>query len=100
MARRAREIGIRVALGARRREVIWQTLREGLIVAVPGLIIGVVMAAASTRLLAPFVFGVTADDPVRLVIVSLALLLTVSAAALLPARRAATLDPMISLRAE
>jgi ABC-type antimicrobial peptide transport system permease subunit len=98
--RRSREIGIRLALGARRSTVVWDAIREAALVGTAGVILGVASAAATSRVLSPFAFGVAADDPLRLLAVSIVLFVTVCLAAVLPARRAATLDPMLTLRAD
>jgi predicted permease len=100
VTRRSREIGIRIALGAKRRAVVAGALREAVLVGAAGVAAGAVAAAASTTVLAPFSFGVAADDPARLIAISALLFVTVCLAALLPARRAATLDPMTTLRTD
>jgi ABC-type antimicrobial peptide transport system permease subunit len=100
VARRTSEIGVRMALGAQRRQVLWLIERQVVILAVAGLAIGVPMAIAVAPLVGSLLFGVAPTD--RLVIVSAAALMLVAAvsAGFLPARRAATIDPLRALRAE
>jgi len=100
VARRTREIGIRMALGARRGTVVWAVLREVCLLAAIGLTIGVPIALGSSRLIASFLFGVKPNDPRAL---ALAAAILVSAALLAgygPSRRASRVDPMIALRHE
>jgi ABC-type antimicrobial peptide transport system permease subunit len=100
VTRRTREIGIRMALGAEARQVLGQVLREGMALAAMGVAIGHLGAFFATRLLASLLAGVNPHDPSALVAVSLALGLAALAANLLPARRAAAVDPMQALRFE
>jgi putative ABC transport system permease protein len=97
---RTREIGIRMALGARPRQVMLPVVREGLTLALVGVAIGLAGALAAAQLLAAFLFGVRATDPPTFIAVSLLLLSVAGAASYLPARRALKVDPMIALRAE
>jgi predicted permease len=97
---RAREIGIRLALGAKPAQVLRTILRDGLRITAAGVIVGLVGAWASVRLVASLLFGLTPHDPVTL-IAAVALLTAVAVlASLLPARRAAATDPMTVMRAE
>lgn len=100
VAQRVQEIGIRMALGAQRRSVVSLVLREGMILAVVGVGIGLAGAFALTRVLRSYLFRIDPTDP--LTFVATALLLTVVAliACGLPARRAAKVDPMVALRYE
>ncbi len=100
VARRAREIGIRVALGARRSEVVGLILRHGLAVTAIGLALGVLSALLASRLLAGFLHGVSSTDPVTYLGMSVLLLALASVASLVPAWRAARNDPGGVLRAE
>jgi len=100
VAQRTRELGIRLALGARSLDVVMPVLREGLVVIGAGIAIGVPAALAVARLARGFLFGLGAADPVTFAIVLLLLGGVALLASYLPARRAARVDPMISLRAE
>lgn len=100
VSRRKREVGIRVALGARRGQIQAMFLRQGLALTVLGLIAGLGGAVAVTRLMASLLFGVSPVDPLTYVGVSVALLLAASIATYLPARRATHLDPAETLRAD
>jgi putative ABC transport system permease protein len=97
-SRRAREIGIRIALGAEKRTVLSMLTFEAARLALFGIGLGVPAAIASMRLLEGHLFGITPTDPATFIVVSAAVALTASLAAWLPARRAAGLDPMTTLR--
>lgn len=100
VARRAREVGIRMALGAEPNEVVRLLMREGLVMVLSGGALGLALAFAVTRVLRSLLAGVTAADPLTFVIAP-ALLITVgAAAALLPALRSARTDPVRVLRAD
>jgi putative ABC transport system permease protein len=98
--RRMREIGLRLALGAQRSQVVTMMLRQGLRLLAVGLVLGFVGAFAASRVLRSLLFGVNASDPVIYLLVSLLLALTAAFACWIPARRASRVDPMITLRAE
>lgn len=95
-----REVGIRLALGAERRDILTLVVGHGLVLTVIGLVVGLAGALALSRLLQSLLFGVTATDPATYVIVSVLLLLTALLACYLPARRATKIDPMVALRYE
>jgi ABC-type antimicrobial peptide transport system permease subunit len=100
VSRRTRDIGIRMALGARPANVLWQVLRESFVLVFIGIATGVPAALAGTRLVRSMIFGLGFADP--LVIVSAVALLAVVAglASFLPAHRASQVDPMVALRYE
>jgi len=100
VARRTPEIGIRVALGAERGDVLWLVLRESLVMVAAGLAVGLPSALAITRLARSAVYGIEPGDPVSFVAGTVALLTVASVAAWLPARRAAHIDPLVALRHE
>ncbi|HEV2278633.1 MAG TPA: ABC transporter permease [Acidobacteriaceae bacterium] len=97
---RTREIGIRLALGAQRWQIVRDVVRQSLSLAVAGCAVGLAGAAFATQLLRGFLFGVKALDPVTFCAVPLLMVLIALAAAWLPARRAASVDPMTTLRME
>lgn len=100
VVQRTREIGIRVALGANRQDVVLLMLRQGMILVVVGLGLGLAGAFGLTPLLRNLLYEVKPADPVSFIVVSLLLLAVAFLASWLPARRAARVDPMIALRAE
>jgi ABC-type antimicrobial peptide transport system permease subunit len=97
---RTREIGIRMALGARRQDVLRLVLRMGLLVATFGLALGAGAAFGVTRYLKSILFDVQPADPITFLAVGALLLCVALLACYLPARRAATVDPLNALRAE
>jgi ABC-type antimicrobial peptide transport system permease subunit len=97
---RRREIGIRMALGATENGVLAMVLRQGLTLAAAGLVIGLLGAAALTRLTTTLLFGVTPLDPPTFVAVGAFMLLVAGAAAIIPARRATRVDPLTALRSD
>jgi predicted permease len=100
VSQRWHEIGVRMALGARRSQVVGAVVTEGLAPVLAGLVVGLALAVAAARLLEGLLFGVATHDLLTLVCAPLLLLLTAGAAALLPARRAASVEPVSALRAE
>ena len=100
VTQRRREIGVRMALGATRRDVLRLVLTRALRIVVAGLVVGLVGAVGVTRVLQTFLFGVTPTDPIVFTIVTLLLLAVGLMAAWLPARRATRIDPLAALRAE
>jgi macrolide transport system ATP-binding/permease protein len=99
-ARRTVEIGIRMALGAQRGNVIWMVLSEVVILAVIGLAISLPTALVAAQLIRSFLFGMTPNDPFALSMAVAILLSAALVAGYLPARRASRTDPMIALRHE
>jgi putative ABC transport system permease protein len=98
--RRTREIGIRMAMGAARSQVLGMVFRQGALLVAGGLAIGLPLAFAGTRLLSSLLYGISANDAVTFVAVSVILALVAFVASFMPARRAATVDPMVALRYE
>jgi putative ABC transport system permease protein len=97
---RTREIGVRIALGADRRDVLRLVMQRGALLIGTGLAIGIVAALALGRVVADLVYGITPTDPATLVAVALFLAAVAIPATYLPARSAARVDPMVALRAE
>ena len=100
VSQRTREIGVRMALGADRSDVVWLVVRHGMMLAVAGIAVGLGVAAAGTRLMAGLLFGVTATDPATFIAAAAALGVASLAATYIPALRAARVAPVTALRAE
>ena len=100
VARRTREIGVRVALGATGRGVIAMVIKEGLLLAAGGIAIGVPIALAVTRQVSSRLHGVSAADPLSIVAAVTIMIVTVVVASIVPARRASGTDPLSALRCE
>ena len=100
VTQRTREIGIRVALGARPGQVLGSLMREGLTIAAAGTVVGLAAALAAGQVIASFLFGVRATDPPTLALVAVLLLGVAALATYLPARRALRVDPIAALRVE
>jgi len=100
VSRQRRELGIRLALGATRRAVARSVVSRGLTLAAVGSVIGLVIAAAVTRAMQAFLYGVTAGDVVSFGVATVAVVVVALLASYLPARSAAAVDPAVTLRAE
>jgi predicted permease len=100
VARRTSEIGIRMALGARREEMLWMVLRETVLLVTLGIAIGLPAALAATRLIQDYLFGLKPTDPATIGVAVMMLAAIAVLAGYLPARRAARVDPMTALRYE
>ena len=100
VARRTNEIGIRIAVGAGQRTVIWMILKETLLLVLIGAVAGGAAAVAMAKLVASRMFGVTPGDPATMAVAAAVLAVVALLAAVVPARRAARVDPMIALRVE
>lgn len=100
VTRRTREIGTRMALGAQKRQVVGLVMRHGFVVTAVGLTAGLALAAAVVRTIAGVLYGISAADPAAWLVATLVLAGTASLANLVPALRAARVDPMLALRAE
>ena len=99
-SRRVPEIGVRLALGARPRQVMWMTIRENLALTMTGSLIGIVSAAVSLRVLDKLLFGLSPFDLMNLALAALIMILVSLSATIAPARRAASVDPLVALRYE
>src|SRR5262249_42057158 len=95
-----RELGIRMALGASQRDILSLVVRQGMVLAVSGVSIGLVAAFLLARLIRNLLFGVNANDPITFAGISLLLAVVALLASYIPARRAARIDPLVSLRCE
>jgi putative ABC transport system permease protein len=100
VSQRTREIGIRGAIGANRRQIVSMILQQGLIKAAIGLVVGLIGAALLSQSIKSLLFQVQATDPIVHAAVALLLLLVALLASYLPARRAANIDPMTALRTD
>jgi putative ABC transport system permease protein len=100
VVRRTQEIGVRMALGARRSEVMGSVLKGSLTLTLAGIVLGLLAAAAVARYLSGMLFGVAPLDPLTFVAVSCTFALVMTVAAYLPARRATRIDPLVALRCE
>jgi ABC-type antimicrobial peptide transport system permease subunit len=100
VAQRAREFGVRAALGAPPRALLRLVLGQGLALGACGVAIGAAAAAAATRVMASLLFGVSATDPATYVAVSAVLLGVVAVACCVPAIRAARVDPTVAMRGD
>ena len=100
VARRTREIGLRMALGARPSQVLRLIVRQALTMTVAGLLVGIVAAAALARTLTSYLFDVAPAEPAVFAAAALIVIALAAGAAYLPARRAAHVDPLLALRSE
>jgi putative ABC transport system permease protein len=100
VTQRTREIGTRVALGAQARDVSWLFLRQGLVLTLTGIVLGIGMSALVTRILSGLLFGVRPIDPATYGAVAASLMAVALFATYLPARRATRVDPLVALRYE
>ncbi|HET7565978.1 MAG TPA: FtsX-like permease family protein, partial [Gemmatimonadaceae bacterium] len=100
VTQRTREVGIRMALGAQQVHVVSLVVRQGALLTLVGLVIGIAAALGAARLITHLLFGVSATDPITFVGVAVLLAAVAALASYLPARRATRVDPMIALRAE
>lgn len=100
VAQRTPEIGIRIALGAQKRDVMRLVMAQGMRLALAGVAIGIAGALAATRLMSSLLFGLTATDPATFIVVAALLTMVALAASFIPTRRAMRLDPLDALRYE
>jgi putative ABC transport system permease protein len=99
VAQRTREIGVRSALGAQARDIVALVLRQAIWIVAAGTTTGVTLALAGVRLLSAFLYGVSPRDPLTFVAVPIVVGAVAAVACIVPARRAARLDPLTALRA-
>jgi putative ABC transport system permease protein len=100
VAQRTRELGIRIALGAQKSDVLRLILRQGMTLVAAGIVFGIAASIGLTRLMATLLYGVSATDPLTFLALSIALLAVAFVACWLPARRASAVDPIVALHAE
>jgi putative ABC transport system permease protein len=100
VSQRKREIGIRMALGAERTDVLKLVIGQGIKLALSGVVIGLIVALGLTHFLSGLLYGVKPGDPLTLIVVSTLLVAVALLACYLPARQAAKVDPMMALRHE
>jgi predicted permease len=100
VTQRTREVGVRVAIGAQGREIMGLVVRSGLRLALPGILIGIVLALGLAQLMRAFILGVAPLDPITFTVVPALLLAMIGIATWVPARRAMKISPMVALRSE
>jgi putative ABC transport system permease protein len=100
VSRRGKEMAIRMALGASRREMLGLVLQEGLWVTLIGVVLGLAGALMLSRVMGRYVYGITSTDPLTFAATSLLLIAVALLASYIPARRAASVDPTVALRYE
>jgi putative ABC transport system permease protein len=100
VGQRTHELGIRIALGAQRSDVLRLVLNHGLKMALAGVALGIIVSLGVTRLLAKMLFGVSATDPMTFVLITLLLMTVALLACFVPAWRATQVDPLVALRDE
>jgi putative ABC transport system permease protein len=98
VAQRTHEIGLRMALGANRADVVGMVVKQGMFLAVTGIVLGLAGAIGLTRLMSGLLFGVSALDPITLLTGATLLAVATLTATYVPARRATRVDPMVALR--
>ena len=100
VAQRTQEIGVRLALGANRNQIVWMMVRQGLTMALIGTAFGLFGAIGAQRIMSTLLYGVSAMDPLTLVTAAVLMLIVSVTACVVPAYRASTIDPLQALRFE
>jgi ABC-type antimicrobial peptide transport system permease subunit len=100
VVRRTKEIGVRMALGADRRDIVWMILRETGVMLVSGLAVGLSAAAIATHFVASQLYGITPADPLSFLIALAVLAAVGTVTALIPANRASRIEPVVALQCE
>jgi putative ABC transport system permease protein len=100
VAQRTREIGVRIAIGARPRDVLTNVIADGMRLPLIGFAVGLAVAFVVTRVMSHFLFGVAASDPLTYALVAATLVITAIVACYVPARRAENIDVVVALRVE
>jgi ABC-type antimicrobial peptide transport system permease subunit len=100
VSRRTTELGVRMALGAQRRQVLWMVLRESLIMSVAGAVVGLPLGVGAGHLLRSILFGLGPNDPLTFAAALCGMFVVALLASYIPARRATKVDPMVALRYE
>jgi putative ABC transport system permease protein len=100
VSQRTREIGVRMALGARRRSVVGMVVRQGIVLTMAGIVAGMLFAALLTKLLASLLYGTSPTDPLTFAAIPVVFLLVAAMACFVPARQATSIDPLTALRQE
>src|ERR1043165_3714860 len=100
VVRRTKEIGIRMALGAERRGIVWMVMRETMLLVLAGIIVGIPVALGGARLISNQLFGLSPTDPFSLIVSALVLITVAALAGFLPARKASKVNPLTALRYE
>jgi len=98
VSRRTRDLGIRIALGAQRRDLFWLVIKEGTLLCGTGVVIGFAGALAATRLMSSELYGISPTDPVTYATVGIVVTLVTMTACYVPTRRAMRVDPLVVLR--